>query len=318
MKKRLTSEQELQRLLDEDRGEFGAIYGRLSRPEPPRRLDRIILADAARAVHGRRTPRAHRWTLALGSAAGVVLAAGIAWQVGRQMQSHESMPEGSRAIQDARVVPVEAITEPRSRKKTRSDLIMRDGEIPLDASGVAPEAMSRVSKEDKTSAASPAELPVPQAPAARPLPQATKTAQENPGASLSSEKSAPAQARSAAPDKAEAEAFAPDREAVQEESLSSVRQARPEVKSSAAGAAGNGESMESRGGAVAPQSSAAAAISADQASVAQEQLSAEAWLEEIERLASTGQRRKAIESLRLFRMQYPDWPLPDALRQLEQ
>ena len=46
-------------------------------------------------------------------------------------------------------------------------------------------------------------------------------------------------------------------------------------------------------------------------------LSPEAWLEEIERLASTGQRGAAIENLRLFQDQYPDWPLPESLRQLD-
>ena len=70
-------DRDLDKLLSDDGGEWGALYGKLSRVEPPRRLDRNVLGEAARAVHGH-VPRRQRWLVGLGSAAGIVLAAGVA------------------------------------------------------------------------------------------------------------------------------------------------------------------------------------------------------------------------------------------------
>ncbi|MGN6518575.1 MAG: hypothetical protein ACTHK2_04025, partial [Dokdonella sp.] len=68
---------DLERLLADDGGDLTALYRRLPKAEPPRRLDRSVLGEAARAVRGH-TPRRQRWLVGVGSAAGVVLAAGIA------------------------------------------------------------------------------------------------------------------------------------------------------------------------------------------------------------------------------------------------
>ncbi len=88
-------ERDLDRLLGEGGGELGSLYRRLPRVEPPRRLDRNVLGQAARAVRGT-TPRRHRWLVGFGSAAGVVLAAGVAWQIGQEVlyqQSTRSSPQ---------------------------------------------------------------------------------------------------------------------------------------------------------------------------------------------------------------------------------
>ena len=42
MNKRRDPEQDLERLLEDDGGEFGAIYKRLSHPEPPRQVQSVI------------------------------------------------------------------------------------------------------------------------------------------------------------------------------------------------------------------------------------------------------------------------------------
>ncbi|MBN8481632.1 MAG: hypothetical protein J0L88_08595, partial [Xanthomonadales bacterium] len=63
---RRTPERDLERLLDADRGDFGAIYDRLARVDPPRRIDRAILAEASRAALGPRAPRKQRWLVGLG------------------------------------------------------------------------------------------------------------------------------------------------------------------------------------------------------------------------------------------------------------
>ena len=73
------NDRDLDELLSDDAGRIGATYRKLSKVEPPRRLDRNVLAEASRAVLGR--PRSSLWLLGIGTAAGVLLAAGIAWRV---------------------------------------------------------------------------------------------------------------------------------------------------------------------------------------------------------------------------------------------
>lgn len=103
-------DRELERLLDHDGGEFAALYRRLPRAEPPRRLDRSVIAEAARAVHGQ-TPRRQRWLVGFGSAAGLLLAAGIAWHVGQDaLRRQQSEPATQR------VVPVQPIRESPLRR----------------------------------------------------------------------------------------------------------------------------------------------------------------------------------------------------------
>lgn len=104
------NDRDLEDLLDDDAGRIGAAYRKLSKMDPPRRLDRNVLAEASRAVHGR--PRASRWLLGIGTAAGVLLAGGIAWRVNHDMlQQRESAPMSSPA---AEAVPPGIIrVEPR-------------------------------------------------------------------------------------------------------------------------------------------------------------------------------------------------------------
>lgn len=61
--------------------ELKALYGRLPKHEPGPALDAAVLRAAAHAVE-RRAPRRHaRWPVALGTAATLVLAAGLVWQM---------------------------------------------------------------------------------------------------------------------------------------------------------------------------------------------------------------------------------------------
>jgi Meckel syndrome type 1 protein len=61
-----------------DERELAALYARLPKIEPDAALDAAVLAKATRALPVRRRPR---WPVALGSAAVLVLAVGVAWQV---------------------------------------------------------------------------------------------------------------------------------------------------------------------------------------------------------------------------------------------
>ncbi|MGB0132918.1 hypothetical protein [Dokdonella sp.] len=307
MTRRLPPEQDLERLFDEDAGEFGAIYGRLSRPEPPRRLDRAILATAARAVRGEHAPRAQRWALAMGSVTGVVLAAGIAWQVGKQMQSRESVPDGSQRTQDTRIVPVEAITEPRPRSKIKSDLIMRDSEAPSESRQLLESQLGQSSQADASSA-----TPEVAAPTAPSIPAA-------PGMRSSLRKSVVPQDSAAVPQRTEAETFpaqsgnaVDESELLQETSSENAEDLGPR-------AAGNAVIAESRKSALKRQPAApAAAPSHPESSLSRNmQLPPQAWLEEIGQLMDGGRRDDAVENLRAFRTLYPDWPLSESLLQLD-
>ncbi|MFK2904785.1 hypothetical protein ISP17_12540 [Dyella ginsengisoli] len=61
--------------------ELKALYGRLPKHEPGPALDAAVLRAATHAVE-RRAPRRHaRWPVALGTAATLVLAAGLVWQM---------------------------------------------------------------------------------------------------------------------------------------------------------------------------------------------------------------------------------------------
>lgn len=117
------NDRDLDDLLSDEAGRIGASYRKLGKLEPPRRLDRNVLAEASRAVHGR--PRASRWLLGVGTAAGVLLAAGIGWRVNHDMaQQREVVPMSSPAIENAPagVIRVEPHAD-AGGKASRSDTI---------------------------------------------------------------------------------------------------------------------------------------------------------------------------------------------------
>jgi hypothetical protein len=246
----------------------------------------------------------------MGSFTGVVLAAGIAWQVGQQMQTSENTPEGSRILEESRVVPVEAITEPRPRQKAKSDLIMRDADAQPEPRAEAQQEMALPSKSGRPAAPAPAEAKRRSVPASSP-PSAS------PDAARSLSSTAKTAVPSAAAGQIESEAFPGDRHAIPSESSAPAERVQGVARKSAAFAGGSAGTPESRSAVAGPQAASAAYAPGDRSLDKNMRLSPQAWLEEIERLSSAGQRDLAVENLRLFRSKYPDWPVPDALRQLE-
>ena len=298
MSKHHDPEQDLQRLLDDGGGEFGAIYRRLSHAEPPRRLDRVVIANAARAVRGNRAPPAQRWLLGLGSAAGLVLAAGIAWQVGQQIDSQEAQTGSQRSHRT--VIPVEPISEStRLRKSVAPDAaaVMADKELPVEAAQDKQESVPisrrKMASPSPAPAAAPPPPPIPEAPP--PLEQRAAEAE-------------PAPAISAAD---EAQAFPEKKDNASNEGASTLGALRSERQDQA-------------GGQAATMSAPKAAVEQSRApspnsSVKLRQnmhLAPQDWLAEIVRLKNAGRRQEAIENLRLFRRMHPDWQLSDELRRL--
>ena len=92
-------ERDVDELLGKDGGEIGHLYRRLPRYEPPRRLDRAVLGEAARAVHSGKPPRRQRWIVGyVGSAVRAwSLAAGIAWRIGHDAMSPSDNGGGHEA-----------------------------------------------------------------------------------------------------------------------------------------------------------------------------------------------------------------------------
>jgi hypothetical protein len=75
-----------------DERELAALYARLPRVEPDASLDAAVLAEATRATSLSRRPR---WPVALASAAVLVLAVGVAWQVRDLQPAPSAMPKAS-------------------------------------------------------------------------------------------------------------------------------------------------------------------------------------------------------------------------------
>lgn len=291
---RARDDTELERLLAEDGGELGALYRRLPRPEPPRRLDRSVLGAAARAAHGY-TPRRQRWLLGLGSAAGIVLAAGVAWHVGQDALRREQELAPPAAVAPAETarptwVPVAPISEPARRAHDQA------------AASPAPAAPSVGTAAPPPAAKQAQALQKNEAKAkAAPKPQAARESFAPPPAA------APAPA--VAPEPAPAQAFPADAERAEQSADSSV-----------GGVAGGRAAKDARDaevdsiarhrGTAAPSPSGSVELRRDL------QLDPQTWLARIDELLRKGRRQQAIESLRLFHVAHPDYPLPDELRSL--
>lgn len=289
-------DRDLDRLLDADRGDFAAVYDRLSRAEPPRRLDRAILAEASRVALGPQAPRTHRWMLGLGSAAGLVLAAGIAWQVGQQRDAEDSVPAAAAPRPAAvDVVPVQPITP---RAPAAQDA------VPEAAAGTA--AASVVVEKKREAAPRRAAPAKPAPPPAAPPPPPVAAA----------ELAAPAPASTPAePLREEAEAFADDAaKAAPAEQRARDRSAASDHETSAKADQALSTRIGNAGGSRATSAPPAPSTSVQLRNNMQRD--PEDWLAEILRLEHDGRRQEAIENLRLFRRVHPDWPIGERLRRL--
>lgn len=151
-----------------DEQALAALYARLPRAEPDPALDAIVLAAAARATPPRRRPR---WPVALGSAAVLVLAAGVAWQLRDTPPRVASAP----TVQDepaAAPSPVSApapVTVPAVQKPARTARVAERHAAP------ATHVEARKAVRTPPSAQPmplPLEAPAPMAPPAPPVPPA--------------------------------------------------------------------------------------------------------------------------------------------------
>ena len=290
-------DRDLEHLLRDDGGEWGALYRKLSRVEPPRRLDRNVLGEAARAVHGR-APRGQRWLVGLSSAAGIVFAVGIAWHIGRDALRNPTQPAFN----------------------TTPTVQSRDGYVPVErihapsAAPASPAMQAEISRE--TEAASAAPSPAESAPQAFPAAAARQRV---------AAKTAAAPAPAAAPPVATPPAAA----------ATGVPVPAPTAPAGAATAAvtqgdGSGVAAEATAaGSLAISGDADTAVTSERSKAQQAtelkrsaelrndlRLPPAAWIRRIRWLLDQGRREQALESLHLLRRTHPDVELPADLAAL--
>lgn len=280
-------DRDLDRLLEDDGGELGMLYRRLPHAEPPRRLDRAVLGNAARAVRGQ-APRRHRWVMAFGSVAGVVLAAGIAWHVGQDALREQSRHEGT--LSAPVVVPVEPITTSRRRHADAVQSVEASAPAPMRAEPEPVAKDAQAKKAEQPAFARPA--PVHEKPAVRlpptPPPSAPAPAPSafppTPMQQMNAAPAAPAAAMTAAEPTATPPAQAAD----------SLEKAAP-ARMRGGGAPAPSNSIELR---------------------RDTQLTADDWLAHIQQMLRQGRRQQAVESLRRFHNAHPQSLLPADLQAL--
>ncbi len=288
-------DRDLEHLLRDDGGEWGALYRKLSRVEPPRRLDRNVLGEAARAVHGR-APRRQRWLVGLSSAAGVVFAAGIAWHIGHDALRNPTLPApptASRPQSDARYVPVEAIHHQARESETAA------------APAPAPPAMP------SAAVPAPAPPPAPAAPARSPEPfpkaEVAKAAprQKPAAAPAAPVRGAAVSPAASVPPAAPPESVAPALEAVIVGADATIE------RGAAAAAAPTTTPRDQSGASTATQLLRSAELRNDM------RLAPADWIRRIRWLLEQGRREQAVESLQLLRRVHPDLALPADLQALQ-
>jgi hypothetical protein len=164
MTQRNHHEREFEAFLAGEESELARLYRRLPQSEPDAKLDAAVLALARAAVEPQRVNALrhanvrHRrpvWLVALSSAAGLVLATGIAWQMrnGFNESAAPAFRESASARTERDVIPISAIVPP--------------------AEPAAPPAPPPPA-EAPAVAAAPAAIPAP--PPAKPMPVQAKTA----------------------------------------------------------------------------------------------------------------------------------------------
>ena len=307
-------ERELESFLKDDDSRVARLYRKLPRPEPDAGLDAAVLAMARRAIAGaepvpttRRTARP-RWVPVFSVAAVIALAAGISYQLGPQMWAERkvrSSPPAAHATDETRraAVPAEE-TEGKRR------------DAPVSVS--APSASAGMQAIQPQPLPSPREQPVAKAARVQSPPSSADRKTEN--GAVSQAQAFPAQA--ARGSTANANAGAQTLRVEQAADADLAKQASsPEPADRAAGAPAQAAAVpppaapQAFGGmitqhdAVGPKEKRARDPNAD--------LYPEHWLESIHQMLHDGRRDDALQSLAEFRKRYPDYHLPDDLRDLK-
>jgi hypothetical protein len=354
------TERELEAFLSEDDSRVAALYRKLPQPEPDAKIDAAVLSMAQRALNPelvavprrRIGPQRARWLPALGTAAGLVLAAGVAMKLGPQMWG-ENNPSAPTATSNDTVIQVRPLDEPAAPPP------------PPPASPAPPSALAGHMGAPVPMQAASAPRPAPPAAAANvrsePTTQATTTAAPAPMTeSANADRAQQNQAKAAAPERA-ARAFpgrpqsSAEMDSVERKQAIAAgawqtlpenvaRESAPPPASSNFGAKAMAPaSAPALAPAPAPASASAFAPAPAPASaptpVPPEQRhrlarpatgetwsgdwprekppSPDMWIPLIEQSLKEQRRDEAVQALAEFRQQFPGYPLPADLRDLK-
>lgn len=282
--------------------ELKALYRRLPSVEPAPELDASIRRAAARAVQDdrrpMRAPRRRHWPIALGTAATLVLVAGLAWHM--------------------REMPVPTASAPSAPVAAATIEVAHAGDAAVRADAGQTGARARVAPTMKAAVEAQRAAAEPLRPAAPR--QAWHMAPPHPAMSLRMpapaasprppERIAPASAGQAVPG-VHTEARAPVAgapEAAPMTALAPVAPAPPEPSPPPALPAPPAPPS-------APSAFAPADASAPAAADMPATLSPAVELQAIRALYARGETHEADRRLRAFRDAHPDWPVPDDLQQ---
>jgi Meckel syndrome type 1 protein len=320
-------EREFEEFLNEEDSKLLALYRKLPRPEPDAKLDAAVAAMARRAVASSPPPRARapRWIPALSAAAIVALAAGIAFRMGPQVwqQRNAPLPQAENAMSAGAAAKEhdadDALKDKAAPKPVPAEPMPRSA--PASASAPAPAAppASTVAKTTAPavlhkagSAAKRIDAPTPQA---FPLQAEQEKKSEQPGGAQAQGGIA-GQAFERHRDQREQAAPAPMAAPAREEPAPPPPPA-PMVAPATETSAVNGAAADSALAAPSPPAAKAARTAPLRSKDPNARLYPEHWLQNIRMMLGEGNRDDALRSLAEFRKMYPDYHLPDDLRDLK-
>ena len=331
-------ERDLEAFLGDD-SRVAALYRRLPKDEPDATLDAAILAQARAAVAPRRVRP--RWLPAMGAAAAIVIAAGLAYRIGPQVWTERSavsekaeqrvaapasapVPQQMPSDASAQNAPLpQAPTPPTKASSLETQSVTGSAMRRADVEPARDEAKDKLRLEKQDSEDRKAAAPAFAKQAAQGHVQTerqTAVARDELGAAAA-QRETPARAKAATPTAQLDAAPAPRFDAAPAPPLEvspatpaamavpAPKPAAPEPSAfpTAAGV--------SRKAAAAPPPPAAE--SAQSVADIESTLYPEHWVSDIQKMLKDGRRDDAIRNLVAFRKRYPDYTLPDDLRDLK-
>lgn len=315
-------ERELEAFLADD-SRVAALYRRLPKDEPDAKLDSAIIAKAHASVAARRTRP--RWLPAMSAAAALVVVAGLAYRVGPKVWNERSAvsEKAEQNISTPATMPAPAtINEPRQSAEAAGAAVSRAAPMPAPPQPIELEHERYNSSEktrdeydevqrQKPAATAPAK---PSAPAKKLQSADKQTARDNVDAANASANVLQPQVESrmksmtspprldAVPESASQPAPAPVPKATPFPAAPAAYSPPPPPPSPPASAPAPAPKREL------PKSSAADV---------EVNLYPEHWVADIRQMLKDGHHDDAIRNLATFRKRYPDYKLPDDLRDLK-
>ena len=345
-------EREFEDFLEQENSRVAALYRKLPRAEPDAKLDAAVQAMARRAQTAapRVRARTSRWVPALSAAAVVTLAAGIAFRIGPAVWQERQTGQLQKSAAENKVSPPMSASTAAAEKTPSDADAFKDKAAPKPAAIPSPPAAPVISNAapaarapSRAVQAPPARVdaPTPQAFPSPPLEQEKKSV-ETGGAAASANDAVRAQAKGeldeqvldrkrdqpvqTAPEvptlklRAERAATAPATEPAataapppaREEAA--ARQAELRSVPAPGQAASSGIAAESTRAAPAAKAAHLAPVRSKDPNA---NLYPEHWLANIRTMLREKRHDDALRSLAEFRKMYPDYHLPDDLRDLK-